>query len=76
MYEELFASRDEIEAEFGAPLEWDRVDNRKRCFIGMTLPDGGYRDDEARWPGIQEPMIEAMARLERTFRPRLQALRV
>jgi hypothetical protein len=34
------------------------------------------RDDEDRWPEIQRKMIEAMLRLDRTFRSRIQALRV
>lgn len=76
MFEELNAAREVIEADYGAPLEWDRVDTRKRCFVGETLPDGGYRDEEERWPEIQKSMIESMIRLERTFRPRFQALRI
>lgn len=75
IFEALMADRDAIEADFGGPLDWDRAENRKRCFIGVTLPNGGYRDDEARWPRIQRAMIDAMLRLESTFRPRIQAFR-
>lgn len=75
IFQTLHAARDEIEAHFGGPLVWDRVENRKRCFIGVTLADGGYSDDDERWPKIQKAMIDAMIRLERTFRPRIQALR-
>jgi hypothetical protein len=75
IFEAFRAQREAIEADFGSPLEWDRVENRKRCFIGVTLADGGYRDDEERWPEVQRKMIEQMIRLERTFRPRISALR-
>ena len=76
IFEALLDEREEIEAEFGGPLEWDRVENRKRCFIGVTLSAAGYRDGEDRWPEIQSKMLEAMLRLEQTFRKRIQALRV
>jgi hypothetical protein len=76
IFEALIAERDAIEADFGGPLDWDRVEDRKRCFIGVTLPAGGYRDDESEWPAIQRKLIDAMLRLERTFRPRVQALQV
>ncbi len=74
IFEALEADREKIEAEFGGPLQWERVENRKRCSIGVTLAGG--RDDEDRWPEVQRTMIEAMLRLDRTFRPRIQALRV
>lgn len=75
LFEELLRDRDGIEADFGGPLEWDRVEGRKKCFIGVALDGGGYRDDEDRWPDIQDRMIEAMLRLEQALRPRIQALR-
>jgi hypothetical protein len=75
IFDTFKADRETIESEFGGQLEWHRVDGRKRCFIGVTLRDGGYREPEERWPAIQEAMINSMLRLERTFRPRVQALR-
>lgn len=76
MFEELITAREEIEADYGGALQWDRVETRKRCFVGVVLGDGGYRDEEERWPKIQKLMIESMIRLERTFRPRIQSLRL
>ena len=45
-----------------------------KCAVGVTLPTGGYRDQDRRGE-IQDAMIETMVRLERAFRPRIQALR-
>jgi hypothetical protein len=74
IFEQLEAQRAEIEADFGGPLVWERMDGRKKCAVGVTLPTGGYRDED-RKAEVQDTMIETMIRLERAFRPRIQSLR-
>lgn len=74
IFDRLIADREAIEETFGQPLDWDRVEGRKRCYIGVTLP-GGYRADEDDWPGIQRRMIDAMIKLDQAFRPRIPSLR-
>ncbi len=69
----------DIEREFGAPLEWDRREDRAVCFITYKLPlDAGLRDRE-RWSELWEAMGEAVARLERAIEhvagPSLRRLR-
>jgi hypothetical protein len=76
IFDTLSEQRSEIEAEYGGALEWSRVEGRKRCRIGVTLPDGGYRDDKKRWPEIQDTMVDAMVRMERALKPRLTGLRL
>ena len=73
-FEQLEARRADIEREFGGSLDWERMEGRKKCAIGVTLPLGGYRDED-RWPQLHDAMIKNMVRLERAFRPRIQALR-
>lgn len=75
LFDQLAAERAQIEAEFGHALDWERLEGRKKCAIGVTLRGGGRRDED-RWPETQDTMIETMIRLERVFRPRVQALRV
>jgi hypothetical protein len=75
IFDALVAQREEIERDFGGPLNWDRQEGRKQCYVGVTLDQGGYRDDEARWGEIQETMIGAMIRLDHAFRGRIQALK-
>jgi hypothetical protein len=73
IYDQLEAQRPDIEAEFGGPLVWQRMDGLKKCAVGIPLSDG-YRDvDNA--AALQDAMIHAMIRLERAFRPRIQSLR-
>ena len=46
------------------------------CRIGTRIEVGGYRDDEAKWPAIQDAMIDAMVRLETALRPHIEKLKV
>ncbi|HEX8084860.1 MAG TPA: DUF4268 domain-containing protein [Solirubrobacteraceae bacterium] len=74
IFDQLAMHRAEVEAEFGGSLNWERLEGRKKCAIGVTLEVGGRRDED-RWPVIQDAMLETMLRLERALRPRIQALR-
>jgi hypothetical protein len=74
VFDQLLAERRAREAEFGGQLKWDKVENRKRCAIGVDLSDGGYQDDPDSWPEIQDRMADAMARLETVFRPFISGL--
>ena len=76
--EEIFnvleKAKDGIEEAFGKPLEWQRLEGQRSCRIGKQLSHGGYRDDEERWPEIQDAMIDAMIRLEAAFRTHIDRL--
>jgi hypothetical protein len=48
------------------------------CCFGTSEPGtrievGGYRDEEEKWPAIQDAMRDAMVRLEKALRPHRQA---
>jgi hypothetical protein len=73
IFDALAADREAIEAAFGGPLEWERLDSRRASRIRATSADGGFRD-EPRWPAIQDAMIKAMVNLEAALRPRLERL--
>ena len=73
-FDALTAQREAIEAEFGHALEWKEEDGQLSRSI-LFRQDGGYRSDPDEWPAIHEQMIEAMLRLDRVMRPRVQGLR-
>jgi hypothetical protein len=74
LFDRLYQQRLQIEEAFGEPLDWHRLDGKRACRIQKHVDVGGYRDDEDRWPEIQDALIEAMIRLERVFRPYIDQL--
>ena len=65
LLERLGKHREEIERTFGAELEWDSAEGRRSCRIRYAVSERGYRDQET-WNDIQEQMVDAMVRLERS----------
>ena len=72
--DELESHKGEIEATFGEPLLWQRLDAKKACRISYEMSTGGIRDDESTWRDIQVQMIDAMVRFEKAFMPFIQGL--
>jgi len=75
IFDRLIQSRDRIEATFGGPLEWQRLEGKRACRIKNNVDLGGYRD-EPQWPEIQEAMIDAMIRLEKALKPHIDKLKL
>jgi len=73
IFDALKARREEIEASYGVPLDWQRLEGRRACRVRWIVTDGGWKDPE-RWPQIQTEAIDAMIRLEKAFRPHIQRL--
>jgi uncharacterized protein with ParB-like and HNH nuclease domain len=61
LYDHLFANRQAVEAAFGEPLYWQRLDDKRASRISLTVA-GGWAD-ESSWPGAFEKAIDAMKRL-------------
>lgn len=74
IFDQLFANKEQIEAAFGGPLEWQRLNDRRACRICHRLTLGGLADRD-RWPDIQEAMIDSMVRLEQALKPQIKHLR-
>lgn len=75
IYEKLAASKDAIENAFGEPLLWQQIEGKRACRIAKKIALGGYRD-EAKWPEVQDALIDAMIRLEKALRPHIEKLQV
>ena len=76
IFDSLAAHKEEVEAVFGEPLEWERLDLKRACRIVKRFEEGGYRDDEEEWEEIQAPMINAMIRLEKALKPHIGKLKL
>ncbi len=70
----LQADRALIEGEFGIDLIWKREEGQRGTLIG-ALVEGGYRSDREDWPKVQQALVDAMLRLERLLKPRLNQLK-
>lgn len=68
----LHDRREQIEARFGSELSWDRLEGKRAAAIGPPSGEGGYRDEQDKWPQIQDQMIDAMINLERAFKGELR----
>lgn len=73
IFDELCVSKTEIEKAYGKPLGWERLDTKRACRIRSEIGEGSVRD-EARWPEMQDAMIDAMIAFERALRPHLSRL--
>jgi hypothetical protein len=73
-FQRLYEQRPDIEDEFGTGLEWQELPDKEGSRIRYVI-DGGYRSPPEEWPRIHAELIDAMIRLDRAFRRRLQALR-
>ncbi len=75
IFEVLQARKDIIEAAFGGPLNWQRLEDRRVSRIRHLINASGLKDSE-RWPQLQDEMIDAMIRLERALKPEIHQLKL
>jgi len=69
IFSRLKANQQEIERSFGEPLSWEPLEGKQAKRIAKYFELGGYSDDQAKWPEIQDAMIDAMIRLEIALKP-------
>ena len=61
VFDSLHGERDMVEAAFGGPLDWQRIDDKRASRISCTVPGGWV--DERTWPAAIERAVDAMQRL-------------
>lgn len=69
IFDQIVARKDEVEAAYGGPLDWERLEARRACRIRVRFEHGGYRSPEEEWPALQDEAIDAMVRFEAALRP-------
>lgn len=73
LFDQLWAEKDKLNAEFGAPLDWKRLDDKKACRIVYAQDFDGY--DRENWPAMIEWLSTHIRRLEATFAAPLARLK-
>ncbi|MFQ6061055.1 MAG: DUF4268 domain-containing protein [Thermoplasmata archaeon] len=74
MFDELKSKKEQIESEFGGPLDWQRLDDRRASRICKDFHYAGLAD-ESKWGKLQDDMIDAMIKLEKSMRRHISRLR-
>ncbi|MGB7912433.1 MAG: DUF4268 domain-containing protein [Desulfobaccales bacterium] len=74
IFDKFITVKKEIDEAFDEPLEWERLEGKRACRIRKTLTEGGYLDEEQKWPKIQEVMVSTMIRFENSFSPQINKL--
>ena len=70
LFDKLYAKKEEIETDFGEPLQWLRLNNKRASRIVRIYEDGGLEKPE-KWEALQDKMIDGMIRFEKAIRARL-----
>lgn len=73
LFAALYAQRDRLEADFGEPLDWQRLDHKRASRITRRF-DGGGLSAVDQWEALQDRLIEAMIRLDHAFRPCIEVI--
>lgn len=73
MFDALLKDRDQIEAAFGEPLDWRRLEHKKASIIGFAT--GMEAHDRENWPEAIAWMVKYVGRLHQTFAPYVSKLR-
>ena len=73
LFDHLFARRQQLGAEFGAPLSWRRMDDKKVSIIEYAAPFDGHNREN--WPSMIDWLVDHVKKMERVFDKEVPALR-
>lgn len=73
IFDQLYENKDQIEARYGEPLTWERLDTKSASRIRKDTTVGGYRDEN--WDQIHEALIDMMIRFEAALSPYMKRLK-
>jgi hypothetical protein len=69
-FDELFSKKDTIEKNYGHPLEWQRLDNKRACRIRYVISGHGL-SDKANWPTLITRLVDEMINFHRSIQPQI-----
>ena len=72
IFDQLYKQRIEIEAKFGMPLVWERLDDRRACRIKSEIPGNIFNPEK--WQEMIEFMTTSMVNMVSAFSDSLKNL--
>ena len=72
-YDEVTAKREAIEAAFGEPLDWQRMEGKKQSRVALHRPNSDI-DDEKDWPNQYQWLIDKLELFHQVFQPVAKSL--
>jgi len=72
-FDRMEAERTSIDAEFGAPLDWQRLSDKKGCRIAIYRTDLDPTSQD-QWPQQHAWFLDQLERFSRVFRSRIDGL--
>jgi hypothetical protein len=76
IFDKLYQHKAEIESAFGGELSWEKMEEKRASRIARYYETGGYRDEEEKWPAIQDELIDGMIRFSKALSPYIKKLDV
>lgn len=76
VFDSLLQDKEAIEADFGEPLEWRRLDDKRASRIVKLYRDFGSLNEPETWPTLQDMLIEKMIRFDKVFRQRIRRINI
>ena len=73
LFDQLYAHRAAIDTAFGAPLSWERLDEKNTCRVAWRLELGGW-DSPDTWDQVIPATIDSMERLHAAISPYISGL--
>jgi hypothetical protein len=72
VFDELHQLRIQIEKDYGGPLTWERLDERRACRIKAETPGNVF--DREQWDPMMEFLVDSMIRLESALKAPLKKI--
>lgn len=72
-YDEVTSKREAIEAAFGEPLDWQRMEGKKQSRVALHRPNSDI-DDEKDWPNQYQWLIDKLELFHQVFQPVAKSL--
>lgn len=73
VYDALLANRAQVEAKFGRPMAWFRLDDKRSSIIAETSAQVGYRAPQEQWNDAAQRLAESAAKFIAVMHPQSEA---